>query len=347
MRDMILSLVAEGRTVVLSSHLLDEVERTCDAVAIVDRGKVIRQGPISQLLAGSSFEVQVECSDPDRAAASCCPRPFGAHVQTGPEGLAISLPEGTDRDAIAEINRLLVEAGISVFRLQHIQASLESWFLEVTDASGGIRMTTVTDVGAPGPDAHSDPGGHAGRPPRLVDPDLGHGHDALHGVAPAARADDRPDRGEHRHPGRLPRGAAHFARRRPQVLRARRRLQHLHDAGGRLHVRLRVRRGGGRGLHRGVGRPHRGDVPPPGHHRPFPPGPVLRAHSGRAGHRHRHGGGRLHHRLRRLRVRRADAAQLRRGQRPRRAVATGPRQLGGGACRRGHLRLQLPRGPGV
>ena len=52
MRDMILSLVAEGRTVVLSSHLLDEVERTCDAVAIVDRGQVIRQGPIAELLAG-------------------------------------------------------------------------------------------------------------------------------------------------------------------------------------------------------------------------------------------------------------------------------------------------------
>ena len=37
MREMIQSLAAEGRTVVLSSHLLDEVERTCDAVAIVDR----------------------------------------------------------------------------------------------------------------------------------------------------------------------------------------------------------------------------------------------------------------------------------------------------------------------
>jgi ABC-2 type transport system ATP-binding protein len=136
MRDMILSLVAEGRTVVLSSHLLDEVERTCDAVAIVDRGKVIRQGPISQLLAGSSFEVQVECSDPDRAGSLLQPTPFGAHVQAGPDGLAISLPEGTDRDAIAEINRLLVEGGISVFRLQHIQASLESWFLEVTKRLG-------------------------------------------------------------------------------------------------------------------------------------------------------------------------------------------------------------------
>jgi len=136
MRDMILSLVAEGRTVVLSSHLLDEVERTCDAVAIVDHGKVIRQGPISQLLAGSSFEVQVECSDPDRARSLLEGTALGTHVSVGPEGLAISLPEGTERDAIAAINRQLVEGGISVYRLQHIQASLESWFLEVTSRLG-------------------------------------------------------------------------------------------------------------------------------------------------------------------------------------------------------------------
>src|SRR5271157_2209172 len=69
MREMILSLVAEGRTVVLSSHLLDEVERTCDAVAIVDRGRVVRQGPISELLAGATFVVQVECSEPERAGS--------------------------------------------------------------------------------------------------------------------------------------------------------------------------------------------------------------------------------------------------------------------------------------
>jgi ABC-2 type transport system ATP-binding protein len=136
MRDMIVSLVAEGRTVVLSSHLLDEVERTCDAVAIVDHGKVIRQGPISQLLAGSSFEVQVECSEPDRAGGLLGGTAFGARIRVGPDGLAISLPEGTERDAIAEVNRLLVEGGISVYRLQHIQASLESWFLQVTSRLG-------------------------------------------------------------------------------------------------------------------------------------------------------------------------------------------------------------------
>ena len=58
-------------------------------------------------------------------------------MQVGPDGLAISLPEGTGRDAIAEINRLLVEGGISVYRLQHIQASLEDWFLSVTSRLGG------------------------------------------------------------------------------------------------------------------------------------------------------------------------------------------------------------------
>jgi ABC-2 type transport system ATP-binding protein len=136
MRDMIRSLADEGRTVMLSSHLLDEVERTCDAVAIVDHGKVIRQGPISQLLAGSSFELEVDCSEPDRARTVLEATALGAHVLVGPEGLRITLPEGTERGVVAEVNRLLVEGAISVYRLQHIQASLESWFLQVTSRLG-------------------------------------------------------------------------------------------------------------------------------------------------------------------------------------------------------------------
>ena len=136
MRDMILSLVAEGRTVVLSSHLLDEVERTCDAVAIVDRGNVIRQGTIAELLSGASVELQIDCSDPDHAKAILEATKLGASVKTGPNGLEAALPLGTGRDAIAEVNRLLVEAGISVYRLQEVQASLESWFLQVTSRLG-------------------------------------------------------------------------------------------------------------------------------------------------------------------------------------------------------------------
>jgi len=136
MRDMIKSLVAEGRTVMLSSHLLDEVERTCDAVAIVDKGTVIRQGPISELLAGATMEVQVECSSPEQARSILTDTKLGAEIDVATSGLSIHLAPGTGRDVIAEMNRLLVEGGIDVYRLQEIQVSLESWFLEVTSRLG-------------------------------------------------------------------------------------------------------------------------------------------------------------------------------------------------------------------
>jgi ABC-2 type transport system ATP-binding protein len=140
MRDMIRSLVAEGRTVVLSSHLLDEVQRTCDAVAIVDRGNVIRQGPISELLAGTASNLQVDCSDPSRARALLADTDLAAtfdgliEVEAG--GLEITLPSGTPRDVIAEVARVLVNGGVAVYRLQPVQASLESWFLQVTSRLG-------------------------------------------------------------------------------------------------------------------------------------------------------------------------------------------------------------------
>jgi len=137
-RDMILSLVAEGRTVVLSSHLLDEVERTCDAVAIVDRGSVIAQGPISELLAGAPVALVVECSEPGRARALLAGATLGARIEPAPSalGLEVTLPGGAGRDVIAEVNRVLVAGGISVYRLQPASTTLESWFLQVTSRLG-------------------------------------------------------------------------------------------------------------------------------------------------------------------------------------------------------------------
>jgi len=136
MREMIRSFVAEGRTVVLSSHLLDEVERTCDAVAIVDRGNIIRQGPIAELLAGGDVEVRIECSAPGAARQLLVATNLGGHIEMDAEGLTIALPAGSDRTAVAEINRLLVDGDVSVYRLELNQASLESWFLEVTKRLG-------------------------------------------------------------------------------------------------------------------------------------------------------------------------------------------------------------------
>ena len=139
MREMILSFVDEGRTVVLSSHLLDEVQRTCDSVAIVDRGTVIRQGPIAELLAGTSVVLEVDCSEPERARGLVQRVAPGAAVDLVPFGLSVNLPSGAGRDLVAEISRVLVEGGVDLYRIQPLQASLESWFLEVTSRLGGAQ----------------------------------------------------------------------------------------------------------------------------------------------------------------------------------------------------------------
>jgi ABC-2 type transport system ATP-binding protein len=136
MRDMILSLVAEGRTVMLSSHLLDEVERTCDAVAIVDHGNVIRQGPISELLSGASSSLQIECSDPQVARGLLDPLDVAPSIAVSDAGLELTLAPGTPNDFVAEVNRRLVDGGVAVYRLQRVQVSLESWFLDVTSRLG-------------------------------------------------------------------------------------------------------------------------------------------------------------------------------------------------------------------
>jgi len=137
MRAMIASLAAEGRTVVLSSHLLDEVERTCDAVAIVDHGRVIRQGPIDELIRGAGATVvQVDCAEPATARELIDRAGIAAGTALTGAGLAVTLPAGATRELIADLNRRLVVAGIDVYGLREVQASLEDWFLSVTSRLG-------------------------------------------------------------------------------------------------------------------------------------------------------------------------------------------------------------------
>jgi len=137
MREMIRSLAGEGRAVMLSSHLLDEVERSCDAVAIVDHGRVIRQGPIDQLVHGGGGRVvRLDCSDPRAAARLIEQAGIGAGTSLADVGLTVTLPADASREAVADVNRRLVEGGISVYSLQEAQASLEDWFLSVTSRLG-------------------------------------------------------------------------------------------------------------------------------------------------------------------------------------------------------------------
>src|SRR5487761_2450038 len=137
MREMIQSLVAEGRTVVLSSHLLDEVERTCDALAIVDHGRVIQQGPIVELLRGAGgVVVRVDCSAPEMAVHALAPAAFVVSTAIDADRLSVTLPEEADRAMVAEINRLIVESGVAVYRLEEVRTTLEDWFLAVTSRLG-------------------------------------------------------------------------------------------------------------------------------------------------------------------------------------------------------------------
>ena len=132
-RGMIRALVAEGRTVMLSSHLLDEVEKICDIAAIVDRGRIIAQGPVAELSAAGARSVVVQVSDPGRALPVLTSHPAARSVtEDGPQ-LRIGLGQDAEaRLAAADINRALVEAGVDVYQLEVPAPTLEERFLQVT-----------------------------------------------------------------------------------------------------------------------------------------------------------------------------------------------------------------------
>src|SRR6266705_182454 len=137
-RGMIHGLVAEGRTVLLSSHLLDEVEKICDAVAIVDHGRVVIQGSLAELTA-SRQAILIGSSDGVRVQALLSAHPAVRSAAQTPEGIRVTLrpdfPVAAE-DAAADINRFLVEAGLAVHRVEPARASLEERFLEITSRLG-------------------------------------------------------------------------------------------------------------------------------------------------------------------------------------------------------------------
>jgi ABC-2 type transport system ATP-binding protein len=128
-RAFVREFVDEGRTIVLSSHLLDEVEKTCSHVAIVDGGRIAAQGPIATLRNGGRSSVLIEVDDFVRARALLSADAAVERVVDDGEALRVVL---ADAGAVAHLNRRLVEAGVNVTRLEPQEASLEQRFLEVT-----------------------------------------------------------------------------------------------------------------------------------------------------------------------------------------------------------------------
>jgi ABC-2 type transport system ATP-binding protein len=123
MREVLSHYAATGRTVVVSSHLLAEVEQTCTHVVVMHQGRLVAEGPVADLV-GSATVLVVDVDDPARAAAVAATVPGAQEVTVTPTGLTLNLV-GTPR---GELVRALVAAGLSIDRLTP-QRGLEEAFL--------------------------------------------------------------------------------------------------------------------------------------------------------------------------------------------------------------------------
>jgi ABC-2 type transport system ATP-binding protein len=134
-REMIAGFVGEGRTVVLSSHLLDEVEKTCDQVAIVDRGRIVVQGSIEELTRTGAPTLLLETSDDGRARQIASEHANVTRVDRTRHGLVVHLSAESKAllpNITADLNRTFVLAGVAVYRLEPEHATLEQRFLDLT-----------------------------------------------------------------------------------------------------------------------------------------------------------------------------------------------------------------------
>jgi ABC-2 type transport system ATP-binding protein len=126
MRSLIRRLVDEqGKTVFLSSHMLNEVEQICDRVAIINRGKLVREGAVKALLA-EKVRLRIEASPVEKAMQTLAPQwtlsvdgDSGFYVQAG-------------REQAPQIVEQLVTSGSQVYQVMLQQQSLEELFFEAT-----------------------------------------------------------------------------------------------------------------------------------------------------------------------------------------------------------------------
>lgn len=125
MRHFIRELVeTHGKTVFLSSHMLSEVEQVCDRVAIINHGRIVREGRVADLLA-AQHQLHIEAEPLARVTAV-----LGARWPLVGEANGVTLAVAYEETP--HIVRLLVDHGIEVFQVRRQRQSLEAYFLEVT-----------------------------------------------------------------------------------------------------------------------------------------------------------------------------------------------------------------------
>jgi len=122
-RDLMLELKREGRTVVYSTHILPDVEMTCDRVAMIFAGRIRSVGPLAELLTARVLSTEVGL----RPGAAALPDlPAGATTRKSPEGLLIDLPEGADVDGFL---KTVLGGGAAVLSVTPRRESLEDLFV--------------------------------------------------------------------------------------------------------------------------------------------------------------------------------------------------------------------------
>jgi ABC-2 type transport system ATP-binding protein len=127
MRTFIRNLGRGARTVLLSSHLMTEVEQICDRVGVISRGSLVGEGTVDELRGSESLWLRAEpLDDAERVIRGLRGIEEVARIDGG-------LRVAADSTAAAAINRALVEAGIAVGELRPERASLEKVFLELTE----------------------------------------------------------------------------------------------------------------------------------------------------------------------------------------------------------------------
>jgi ABC-2 type transport system ATP-binding protein len=134
MRVLVRRLADQGITVLLSSHIMDEVEELCDRLAIVRSGSVIYEGRLDELLHSTGQRYRLRTTDDERALEVAAHQPGVGDVRRDGDGLSVA----ADEDAAAGLSIALVDAGLGIRALVPAAASLEELFFRLTegDANG-------------------------------------------------------------------------------------------------------------------------------------------------------------------------------------------------------------------
>jgi ABC-2 type transport system ATP-binding protein len=133
MRRLIRRLADEGMTVLLSSHLLAEVEELCNRVAIVRSGRIVYEGEIAALKRGAGTAYWLETTDDDRALRIAGAQPGVADARLDDHG---RITFTADERTAAELSQALIEAGALIKVLTPQTVTLEDLFFSFTEGDG-------------------------------------------------------------------------------------------------------------------------------------------------------------------------------------------------------------------